>query len=381
MEENKTRDLSIEKSAAKYKIKELHFSSAIPNISDTLILVTTDQGQVVSFNQTCEEISGYSFAEVQGKYIWDLFPKNESKVVKERYNRLKQGELINTGDTIWTNKLGEKRTVKWTNTVVVNQEGGVEYIVSSGVDLTEYKEAEVLYKTVFENTGDVTAIIEADMSISMVNKEITKIGYTKEELEGKTWIQLFPRSELKKLKKYHSLRRENPNAAPLKYKTRIKDKEGKFKDALAIVDMIPGTQKSVATLIDISEQTRINRALKTLIACNNAITHTINEDSLLNSVCRKIVRLGGYQMAWVGFTNGENAITSVAHAEDADGYWDTINYTSAASKGLESVYKAIQTGKVTLCTDIMTASDCIYQSFIALPLKNKGANPFGALVI
>ncbi|MDD4548308.1 MAG: PAS domain S-box protein [Syntrophomonadaceae bacterium] len=398
-ESNMTRDVqinevqSLEKSAENYKIAELQLSSAIFDTSEALILVSTPQGKVVSFNKTCEEVSGYSFAEVKGKYIWNLLVnENESKIVRERYERLKSEELSNTGETYWLSKSGEKRTIRWTNTAILNQEGIIEYIVSSGIDITERKKAEVLYKTLFENTGDTTVIIEADMTISMVNRESKRFGYKKEELEGEKWTEFFSRPVLKKMKKYHRLRREEPTAAPRKYKTRLKDKEGKLRDALVIVDIIPGTQKSIATFIDISEQTRIIRALKTLSTCNNAIIHAIDVNSLLNSVCRKIVKLGGYQMAWVGFTDRENIIVTVAHAGDEDGYLDTLKLTCTDSEfGVGPVCTAIRTNKVTICKNVMTdpnGGHCReeavkrgYQSVIAIPLKNKGDKPFGSLNI
>ena len=50
---------------------------------------------------------------------------------------------------------------------------------------------------------------------------------------------------------------------------------------------------------------RVNRALKTLNTCNEALIHTSTETDLLNSICRLIVEIGGYQFAWIGMAQDD----------------------------------------------------------------------------
>src|SRR5215469_13631652 len=51
---------------------ERNVLSAILDIVGALIVVLDHKGRIVRFNRTCEQTTGYSFAEVQGKYVWDL---------------------------------------------------------------------------------------------------------------------------------------------------------------------------------------------------------------------------------------------------------------------------------------------------------------------
>lgn len=44
---------------------------------------------------------------------------------------------------------------------------------------------------------------------------------------------------------------------------------------------------------------RVNRALTTLNACNEALIHAATETDLFHSICRLIVETGGYQFAWI----------------------------------------------------------------------------------
>src|SRR6202043_920198 len=51
---------------------ERNVLSAILDIVGALIVVLDRKGRIVRFNRTCEQTTGYSFAEAQGKYVWDL---------------------------------------------------------------------------------------------------------------------------------------------------------------------------------------------------------------------------------------------------------------------------------------------------------------------
>ncbi|MBN1827939.1 MAG: PAS domain S-box protein [Deltaproteobacteria bacterium] len=47
---------------------------------------------------------------------------------------------------------------------------------------------------------------------------------------------------------------------------------------------------------------KMNRALRTLSECNQALVHSTNEAGLLDAICRIVVDIGDYRLAWVGFT-------------------------------------------------------------------------------
>jgi PAS domain S-box-containing protein len=85
-----------------------------------------------------------------------------------------------------------------------------------------------LYRTIFENTGTTTIIVEEDMTISMVNKECEKLlGYSRDEIVGiKRWDDLIAEEEADRLREYHNLRRIDPDAVPKSYQTKLVDRTG-----------------------------------------------------------------------------------------------------------------------------------------------------------
>jgi PAS domain S-box-containing protein len=53
--------------------KELEPVFADINTISVLMVTLDRQGRIVSFNKACQETTGYSFNEVRGRPIWELF--------------------------------------------------------------------------------------------------------------------------------------------------------------------------------------------------------------------------------------------------------------------------------------------------------------------
>ncbi|GAH57141.1 unnamed protein product, partial [marine sediment metagenome] len=121
------------------------------------------------------------------------------------------------------------------------------------------RESESKYRTIFQTTGAATVIVEEDMTISLANAEFEKLsGYSKEEIEGKkSWAEFVARDDLERMKEYHRLRRTDPDAVPKNYEFQFIDRKGSVKDIFLTVNVIPGTKKSVASLLDITERKKI----------------------------------------------------------------------------------------------------------------------------
>jgi len=138
---------------------------------------------------------------------------------------------------------------------------------------------------------------------------------------------------------------------------------------------------------------RANRALRTLSACNEALVHAATEPELLNTICRRIVDIGGYNMAWVGFAEQDPAKTVrvVAEYGTDEGYLRVTNITWAdAERGRGPIGTAIRTGATQVNQNFLTNPNVApwrdaalargWQSSIAIPLKG-AAGTYGALAI
>ena len=62
------------------------------------------------------------------------------------------------------------------------------------------------------------------------------------------------------------------------------------------------------------EQIKARRVIQALSECNHAVIHIKDEAELLRAICRIVVDVGGYRMAWVGYAeeDRDQTVTPVA---------------------------------------------------------------------
>ncbi len=163
---------------------------------------------------------------------------------------------------------------------------------------------------------------------------------------------------------------------------------------------VDGKGASIAVMLDISDRKRAeetirraNRALKALSNCNMALVHASSEEWLLNEICRVVVYVAGYRLAWVGFAehDPQKTVRPVAHAGYSEGYMERANITWAdTTSGQGPAGAAIRTQKPQIVQDARTdpqyelwrdnAVRIGYGSVLALPLVSAGT-VLGALCI
>lgn len=153
-------------------------------------------------------------------------------------------------------------------------------VAVSAQDITErkkaentLKESEAYYRTIFTHTGAANVIIEEDATISLANPEFEKLsGYSADEIEGKLrWTNFVREDDLERVRGYHIQRRINPELVPEKYELHFVNRHAEVKNILLFVALIPGTKKSIASLLNITEQKRVNDYLRWELNVNEAL--------------------------------------------------------------------------------------------------------------
>ncbi len=137
------RDITIRKAAEEALRRERNFVATVLDTAGALVTVLDTKGRIVRFNRACEETSGYLFEEVKGKEFWDIFLlPEEVPGVEDVFEHLLAGDFPNTHENYWVTKDGRRRLIAWSNTALLDKNGKVEYVVATGIDITERKEAE-----------------------------------------------------------------------------------------------------------------------------------------------------------------------------------------------------------------------------------------------
>lgn len=141
------------------------------------------------------------------------------------------------------------------------------------------------------------------------------------------------------------------------------------------------------------ELRRLNRALRTLSACNQALARAGSEQELLQQICDLMVSVGEYRMAFIGYAESdeEKNVKAMAQAGNGEEYLKKIALKwSDTEAGRGPVGTAIRENRICVVTD--TASSAMfapwreaalergYAAVSALPLRFAGA-ALGVLAI
>ncbi len=134
---------------------------------------------------------------------------------------------------------------------------GIEEIREKNLALDALKESEAQYRSMFENSGTAIFIIESDMRITMANKKSAELtGFQPAMIvKDMLWTDFVPDPEIRGVMiNYHKARRNKPDSTPTEYEFKLKHASGELKDVLLHVNMIAGTDKSIASMIDITHR-------------------------------------------------------------------------------------------------------------------------------
>ncbi|MGB9938144.1 MAG: PAS domain S-box protein [Methanobacterium sp.] len=266
------RDVTERLKAAKTIKEQLSFLEDLMNTIPYPIFYKDKNYVYLGCNNAFEEYIGLSKDEIIGKTIYDIAPKD----IADKYYKKDQELFENLKLQVYEGEVyhinGSKREVLFNKATYTNIEGDVTGLIGVMVDITDLKkahealqESETYYKTIFENTGTATIIIEEDKTISLVNSEFEKLyGYSKEEIEGKIkWTDFVAdEDDLKRMKGYHEVRGIDPNSVPRNYEFKFINKRKEVRDIFITVALILGTNKRLVSLLDITDKKRSRKALR-----------------------------------------------------------------------------------------------------------------------
>lgn len=164
------RDISNLKQAEEALTKERDFSNAVLNIAAILIVVLDHSGIITKFNRACEQITGYSFDEIDGTYLWDnnFFDR---VITREEIKKLLRDNYSGTYDTVLVSKSGKKHLISWTFAAIQNSKRHAEYVIATGIDITKRQQAEdELQKANHELASWVEQLRERTEELNQLNE-------------------------------------------------------------------------------------------------------------------------------------------------------------------------------------------------------------------
>jgi len=173
------------------------------NIVNSLIIALNPNGEITLLNKKGHDVLGYEEGELIGKeWFSTCLPKKISSTVKGYFKELMNGKVEDqeTYENEIIRKDGQKRIIKWFNTLLRDNDGNINGLLSSGEDITEHKLAK---QALTESEERLNLVIkgsnDAYWDWDFANKKIyyspqwwAQIGYTPNELpvSDQLWYKL-----------------------------------------------------------------------------------------------------------------------------------------------------------------------------------------------
>jgi len=265
------RDITNLKQAQEEFRKERDFTNAILDTAASLVMVLDREGLITRFNRACEKATGYSSQEMKDQHIWDTLTANPANA-REKVEQLLAGNYPSTHESFWITRCGEQRLISWLNTVLLDNEGKVEYIIATGIDITDRKQAE---EEIIESKNFLATLLES-IPAPVFYKDIDGrylgfnrafedfFGKTKDELIGKSVFDINP---VKLAGIYHAKDVElfeRPGTQT--YETQVEDARGVLHDVVfykaSTVNFRGMVTGLIGTILDITERKQAETRLQ-----------------------------------------------------------------------------------------------------------------------
>ncbi len=302
--------------------------------------------RIVFTNRACEDQWGVSFADLEGTDGSHIFPPEQMKLFLAKDQEVfAGGEQIELDEQVWNAKLQEDRTVHTIKKPIYDADGHPLYLIGITFDITDRTRAD---EELRDSRKLLQTIIDAaPVRIFWKDKNLRYLGcnpaFARDagkgapaELLGKDDSQLAWADQASAYqsddqtvmasgdpKLFYEEKQTTPDGRTLWLST---SKVPLRNDGGGIVGLLGVYEDITARKLAEDGLRRVNRALRVLGSCNLALAHAHDEPELLDTVCRTVVEVGGYAMAWIGWAEDDElrTVRPVAKAGDVAGYLQDI---------------------------------------------------------
>ncbi len=290
---------------------EARYRSIVKQSSDGIYILEPKTGVVLEANAQFLKMLGYTEEEVTHLTLRDIVAVHDDEVRTSIRRVLREGEDV-IGLRQYRCKDGSLLDVEISASLV--SYGDKQVVMVNVRDVTErrrveraLRESEDRYRTFFETTGCATIIIDEDMTVSLANGEFERLsGFGKAEIEGRgNWMDFIAPEDKARLAEYHQMRRSGSQAAPRNYEFKFIDRSGNVRPIFMTIALIPGTKRSVASLLDITDRKRMEEALRESERRYRTLFEESRDAIYLNRLDGRFVDVNQSMLDLLGYTKKE----------------------------------------------------------------------------
>jgi len=383
-----------------------------------IVVVYDTEGVVTDCNEAAASLLGYPTTLITGQPMAQIIPLRLRSDYRAQTRRLLDIPQATTVDTLRLARDGSEVAVRLRVYPIRNAAGRVVALCEVGHTRDASSEADAglladfgipgtsLWRELFHNSTAFVGIVSRDGVVLDVNQAaLDAAGLTIADAKGRpVWDTHWWSYSAQAQQQIRAVLQSALQGAAV-HRELVARMKG---DALVTIDCVFSPLRNAAgsvvavvgSGVDVSLHKnleaallRSNRQLHMLSDCNHELGRASDEKALLASICRVIVEVGGYRLAWVGFADNDSAksVRVVACAGDDAEHLRQVQVSwDNSPSGAGPTGRAIRSGKPSVCSSLDDdpaiapwRSHAIVRGYsvsIALPL-NLDTAPIGALTI
>ncbi|MGM0451771.1 MAG: diguanylate cyclase [Thermodesulfobacteriota bacterium] len=323
--EQKANDLvytnaRLKKTGEALQDSEARYRSMFENSSTPTVLIETNM-RITMVNAKFEELTKYSKNELCNKKRLTefIFQQDLYRIKRFHARRRSMGGIA---PTEYECQLVDKYQKIKHVIIQFSVTSWHERIIATLIDITSRKhakaalqkynarlqdvarklqESELRYRSLFENTGTATILVEKNMRISMANTKFSELtGYDKAQVtDQKRLTEFIERKNLFRIRRYHTRLKKQGLPMPNEYECLLVDKNKGMRHVVMTVHSPVGMQSSIVSFFDITKRKKAEAALQLAhqqlqqMAVSDELTQVANRrrfDECLNREWRRLQR-------------------------------------------------------------------------------------------
>jgi len=260
------QDITEKKIVDSKLLKSEQMFKSIFNYSNDGYVLRTVEGEIIEANPRFLEIFGYERSEVISADIRTI-NTYETQEDHQRINKEIEERGFIQFEAITTRKDGSLFPIDVDAVKLLIGSEEVVFVIIR--DITKRKKieekiksSEALYRELFENTGTGMILTDEDLTITLVNKLVLELsGFSIDEILGKKLTDFVQKEERENILK--AIKGMGTDfIPPLSFETSEFSILGKNKNLLVTIGIIPETKQHIVSLIDNTEQKRVEKELR-----------------------------------------------------------------------------------------------------------------------
>jgi PAS domain S-box-containing protein len=300
-----------------FRYDKLQMSGVIYNIPEPTFAIDR-AGRVIAWNRAIEELSGTRAVDILGKrdyayavpfyghktpMLANLIFATDTEIKEQGYFNIRRSGNSITAETRRMNLGGMNIVIRGIAAPIYDDTGEIAGGIESITDITEVRreeselrDSESRFRAILDYIGSAVAILEDDSTISYINPEFERIiGYVRDEVEKKKKLEEFVVPEdLERLSEYQRKRRTDPFAVPTSHELMFIRWDGQVRNGFLSITPIPGTGKTVVSLLDITDRVLAEDAVQRANKKLNFFSSITRHDILNQLTALK----GNLELAW-----------------------------------------------------------------------------------